>query len=352
MARRYWAGLDVGAETTSVCVMDDRGAILHEAVCATSVKSVHFELRFLRRRRFVRVGLESGMGTALARGLRNLGYAVDIYEARKLSKFLRVRRDKTDAGDANGIAEAGRLGSQAVTRVYLKDLDCQTLGARLTIRRHLIRSRTRTANLLGRQLEQFGGRLTRCYTASALETKAEAQFKKLFGKASIPLVAELRYLLKRCTDLIAYQREVDRELKVAAKENELCRRLMEIPGVGPICALSFVTAIGEPERFRRLQQVGSYLGLSPRLHQSGLTMRMGRISKMGHRATRCLLVQASLQFLRWAPRDCELHIWASALEQRRGRGRARVALARKLATIMLSMWKTGERYQPRLCAPA
>ena len=102
MAKRLWAGLDVGVETTKVCVIDEAGEVLHEAVCATNVKSVHKELVFLKRRKSATVALESGMGISLARGLRSLGYSVDIYETRQLSGFLKVRRVKTDAGDANG----------------------------------------------------------------------------------------------------------------------------------------------------------------------------------------------------------------------------------------------------------
>ena len=88
MANRLWAGLDVGVETTSVCVIDEAGAILHEAVCPTNVKSLHRELVFLKRRKSASVALESGNGMCLARGLRTLGYKVDIYEARQLSGFL------------------------------------------------------------------------------------------------------------------------------------------------------------------------------------------------------------------------------------------------------------------------
>lgn len=109
MTKRFWAGLDVGVETTAVCVIDDAGEIVHEGSCPTVVKSVHRELACLRRRRFARVGLEAATGTTLARGLRNLGYEVDLYEARQLSKFLRLRRNKTDAGDAIGIAERASL---------------------------------------------------------------------------------------------------------------------------------------------------------------------------------------------------------------------------------------------------
>ena len=111
-----WAGLDVGVETTAICVINAAGSTVHEATCPTRLKSVHRELACLRRRKSARVGLEAATGTMLARGLRNLGYQVDLYEQRQLSKFLRLRRNKTDAGDALGIAEAGRLGAARPSR--------------------------------------------------------------------------------------------------------------------------------------------------------------------------------------------------------------------------------------------
>src|SRR6476619_3407221 len=99
MTKRLWAGLDVGVESTRICVIDDAGEVLHEACCPTQLKNVRGELSCLKRRRHAKVGLEAGTGTSIARGLRSLGYSVDLYETRKLSKFLRVRRNKTDAGD-------------------------------------------------------------------------------------------------------------------------------------------------------------------------------------------------------------------------------------------------------------
>ena len=135
-----------------------------------------------------------------------------------------------------------------------------------------------------------------------------------------------------------------------ANENETCRRFMEIPGVGPICALTFYAAVGEPNRFRRCTDVGSYLGLTPKTHQSGLISRPGRISKMGNKEARSLLVTASTQFMRLSDPGTAIHTWARAVELRRGRLKSRIALARKLATVMLAMWKTGEHYHPALAA--
>ena len=346
MARRFWAGLDVGVETTNVCVIDEDGEIIHEAVCATKVKCVHQEIKFLRRRQLARVALESGNGMFLARGLRTLGYAVDIYETRQLSGFLRVRRIKTDAGDANGIAQAGRIGATLVSKVHLKSLECQSLTSQLRMRRHLVLASTRAVNLLCRQLEQFGGRVSRSTRSPLLRPLVEDEIRTLFGRSSTPLVADLKRLLAHCLELMAQEKVIDRDLGIMARSNEVCRRFMQIPGVGPICALTFYAAISEPDRFRRSADVGSYLGLTPRLYQSGLTSRSGRISKMGNRDARSLLFTASVRFMTHSPRDVAIYAWAKEVELRRGKFKSRVALARKLAGVMVAMWKSGDPYHP------
>jgi transposase len=350
MAKRIWAGLDVGVETTSVCIMDDTGAVMQEAVCSSALKSIHQQIKWLKRRRFARIGLEAGTGVSLARGLRTLGYAVDIYESRQLSKFLRVRRNKTDAGDASGIAEAGRVGASAVSRVYLKSLECQLLQSRLTLRRHLIRERVAAVNLLCRQLELFGGRVRGSTRAMGLRERVESEMRKLFGRDLTALRSELRDLADRCEDLVTYQRAIDSELRKLAIDNEVCRRFMEIPGIGPIGALTFYAAVGEPQRFARSADIGAYFGLTPTIHQSGLTNRAGRISRMGSAAMRGLLVQAAIAFMRSSSAGGDLRAWATRIAERRGAARARVALARKLSIVMLAMWKTGQCFEPRSAA--
>ena len=351
MRRNIWAGLDVGVETTSVCVIDDAGEILQQDSCGSDFSSVHQQLRWLRRRRMATVGVEAGALT-LARGLRSRGYCVEMYETRQLSKFLRVRRNKTDAGDALGIAEAGRIGASLVSKVHLKSLECQSLQSRLTMRRHLIRQRVAAVNLLCRQIELYGGRIRRSNRQKPLRDQVEVQLKRLFGKHPNGLTLELRHLLAYCEQLFGYQKAMDGEFKRLASDNEVCRRLMTIPGVGPICALTFYAIVSDPHRFRRSQSIGSYLGLTPRVHQSGLSNRAGRISRMGNAAMRTLLVQAALAFMRSKHADPALRSWALSIEQRSGRGQSRIALARKLAVIMVAMWKRGEAYCPSSQLPA
>lgn len=345
MAKALWAGLDVGIDTTCVCILNDIGQVVHEATCPTVLKAVHRELLPLRRRKHARVGMEAATGVHLARGLRNLGYDVDVYEQRQLSKFLRIRRNKTDAGDANGIAEAGRIGAM-VSKVHLKTLECQLLQSRLTIRRHLIRQRVRLSNLLGRQLDQYGGRLRRRKLAN-FRVNVEAELRKVFGRAPSEFTRELNLLVDRCEALIAYQRQVDAELRRIALDTEVCRRFMAIPGVGVQCALTFYASVCDPHRFRRSAAVGPYFGLAPTVKQSGSMLRVGRISKMGNTATRTLLVNAAMCFLQRSAADDEVRLWAAEVERRGTKMKARVALARKLATIMIAMWKSGEPYRQR-----
>jgi len=351
-----WAGVDLGVETASICIIDDAGEVLHEGVCPAVTKSVRHELACFRRTRFASVALEAGMGGHVARGLRSLGYPIELYEARQLSKFLRVRRNKTDAGDAQGIAEAGRIGASIVSKVYLKSIDSQALQSCLAIRRHLVRQRVAAVNLLGRQIEVFGGRLRR--ESLGLRRKSlglcravDDEIRTLFRSGPSPLIAQLRYLAEHCERLIEYERAIDRELTQAAHDNEVCRRFMEIPGVGPLCALSFFAAVDDPHRFSRSSDIGSYFGLAPMLRESGMTSRQARISKMGSKSVRSLLVHAATIYILRSSPNYALRNWALLLEKRRGRRPSRVALARKLAVVMLAMWKSGDRFKPRELLP-
>ena len=344
--KRLWAGVDLGVETASVCVIDDAGDVLHERDCHSSAKDVRHALTRFRRTRFERVAIEAGTATHVARGLRKFGYPVELYETRQLSKFLRARRNKTDAGDARGIAEAGRISVSLVSKVYLKSLDSQALQSRLAIRRHLIRQRVAAVNLLGRQIELYGGRLRCLAKRLNFRPAAEAQIRQIRPTCSNAVTEQLRYLADHCERLLEYQRSVDRELGKIARGNDVCRRLMEIPGVGPICALTFYAAVDDPLRFSRSTDVGSYFGLAPRLHESGLTVKKPRISKMGNRHVRGLLVQAASMYIIYCKQDSGLRDWALRLQDRLGRTPSRVALARKLAVIMLAIWKSGDRFNP------
>ncbi len=175
--------------------------------------------------------------------------------------------------------------------------------------------------------------------------------EKLWLTEGVELFDEIDPLLDLAMALRQHVKCSDAWLLKAAEAHPLCNRFLEIPGVGPICALSFYSAVEEPFRFGRSSDVAAYLGLTPRLHQSGKTRRSSGISKMGNTLTRTHLCQAANCLLQAQKQPTRLREWGLELAGRIGSGKARVAVARKLAVVMLTMWKNDTRFDPSGGAP-
>jgi transposase len=130
-----------------------------------------------------------------------------------------------------------------------------------------------------------------------------------------------------------------------ARRSNPCRRLMTIPGVGALTAVSFVTAVDDPVRFNRSSGVGAYFGLTPRRHQSGEVDRDGKVSKFGDALTRTYLFEAAGTLLFRVTKWSALKAWGTRLARRIGSKKARVALARKLAVLMHRVWMDGTEFR-------
>jgi len=344
MRRRLWVGLDVGADQMTTCVIDDRGETVLEESIPTDAKELHTVLRPYKRRTGL-IGMEAGSHSIhLARKLRRLGYRVAMFDTRQASRFLAIRRNKTDANDARGLAEIARLGREAVSEVRVKSPECQRLRSTLVSRRKLVQLRVATESTIRSLFRINGGRLKSSYSAASLRRNVSEQLLYLRKSERVDLTSEVQPLVDLCVAMRSYLEKVDDQLKAKAEEISVCRRFLEIPGVGPICALSFYSAIEEPSRFSRNADVGAYLGMVPRVRQSGRSTQRLRISKMGCAMTRTQLVTAAMVHLRCSKSD--LQSWGASLEERTGKLRAQMAVARKLATVMTAMWKSGEAYQP------
>ena len=160
-------------------------------------------------------------------------------------------------------------------------------------------------------------------------------------------------LLGRITDgfievhraLCAAQAGTERELRTIARGSAVARRLMTVPGVGPIVALNFVALVEDPRRFHRAADVGAHLGLTSRRSQSGEIDHSGRVSRCGNGSMRSLLFEAATALIRLVKRFSPLKSWAVRLAGRRGFKKAAVATARKIAVLMLTLWKSGEAFR-------
>jgi transposase len=342
---QYWIGIDLGQTQSHVCVVSDAGETIHEQVCETSLSELREALSRFPAHEIGLIAVEAGPETHIVRKLRTAGYPVSIFEARKARRFLAIRRNKTDHGDARGLADLARVGRQTVSQVHIKSVECQQLRSQLVMRKRLSVMRVAAEGAIRSRLALHGRRFRSSRALGGIRTQVEERLAELKAEEHLDLGSDLEPLVDICESLRAYLKKLDSDLEALAKSHRVCRLLMEVPGIGPICAISFYSAVEDPNRFQQSSDVAAYLGLIPRRHQSGDMSRTLGITKTGNKLTRAHLVTAALGFATFAP-ECALKDWFLALRERVGPWRARVALARKLAIILLVMWKNEAHFEP------
>jgi transposase len=342
---KVWIGLDLGRDRTHVCVVDDEGVPLEECDCPANAADVESALAAFPLGDIGLIAVEAGAEMRLVRALRARGFPIAVFESRKASRFLAIRRSKTDSGDARGLADLARLGRDTVSQVRLKSEEMQQLRSRIVLRHRLVLIKVAAEGALRSRLALHGRRLKSTRVPGGLRDQVAAHIAEIREAEGIDLSGDLRPLVDVCESLKGHLNQLGQVIERTAKSNPVCSLLMQVPGVGPICAVSFYSAIEDPARFGKSAAVGAYLGLVPRRYQSGQTSRTLGITKTGSKLTRSHLVAAATGFIRFAP-DSALKEWAMAARTRLGSRRAKVAVARKLAIVLLCMWKSGSSFRP------
>lgn len=334
---KHYAGLDVSLEQTSVCILDETGKVCREIKVASHPEDL---LRILQDPawHFERIGLEAGLLSQwLFNGLAEAGLPVVCIETRHTKAFLKAQVNKSDRSDARGIAQMMRVN--LFRPVHVKTLTSQKRRVLLTARKLLQEKAIAFENEIRGLLANFGLKVGVVGAA-----KFEERIRELIG--DMPDLAEIMEpLLDARRRLREHFGTLHRKLLALARGDEVCRRLMSIPGVGPVVSLAFVATIDTPARFQTSKAVGPALGLTPVRNQSGDTERIGRISLCGDAMMRTLLFEAAQTMLRRTTRWSWLKAWAMKVAQRRGGGKAVVALARRLAVIMHRMWCDGTEFR-------
>lgn len=342
-----WVGIDAGVDRLSLCATDERGEVLREATVAASASEITDQLIDFGGCGVI-IGIEAGStAIPLTRSLREIGFEVRVLETRQVSQFLQMRQNKTDRNDARGIAQVTRLGAGIISEVLVKSSQCQRLRSELVLRVQLMRQRVAIENAIRAVLRLNDAKTTRSFSGAHLERSVQAELARL-RNAGNDVTEVLTPALQIAVALRRALEQGSRRLTRIANSNDVCRRLLTVPGIGVISALSFYTAIEDPDRFKCSDDVGAYLGLVPKVSESGKSSRYGRITRMGNTMTRTHLVTAAKSLMQQARQDCQLRRWAISVAQRRGRPKARTALARKMAVVMLAMWKSGEAFNPEM----
>lgn len=333
----YFVGLDASKTSTSICVVDRDGTVIQEAVVETSPKAI---VGFLRgeRRRYIRVGMEAwSMASWLYEGLAKAGLPIVVIETRSAHTAMKAQRNKTDRNDAKGIANLVRTGTYRT--VHVKSASSQQVQALLSARR-LLDAKARDISSAIRGILLGAGLKLAKQKRLTYEKRVRAMIaKQPFYKSLV------ESLLNARTALLREKAVIDAKLSSIARNDEVCRRLMTAPGVGEIVALTFRSAIDEPNRFRRSRAVGAHFGMTPRTWQSGNLCCRGRITGWGAESVRRTLYVAAWTVFRSMSRPSWLSDWASNVAERRGRGKAVVAVARRLAVVLHRMWVSETDFQ-------
>jgi transposase len=230
------------------------------------------------------------------------------------------------------------MGGDFIQPVRLRGQTNQEMRTLLTLRQALVSQKVNLENNISGCLKPFGLLVPRGNVkAATFEARVHEAVRKGEDKGvhlGDALTASLNAYVTICQQI----GRLTKQIETAVRKEAVCRRLMTAPGVGPIVALSFMTAVDNPKRFSTDDDIGAYFGLTPKQYQSGETdLRMG-ISKMGNSMTRSHLVQAATVILCGCKKWSSLRAWGMKIAKRRGFQKARIAVARKLAIILHRMW--------------
>ena len=333
----YTIGLDLGDRFSHYCMLNGDGEAVETGRIQTTEEALrrHFE-----GEPTMRIALECGTHSPwVSRLLKALGHQPMVANTRKI-RAITASESKNDKNDAEKLARFAaydpKLLSPLEHRSQQRQLDLNLIHARST----LVRARTMIVNALRGLVKSAGGRLPACSTES-LPVRAAAAIPPTLALVATPLIEQIALLTAQIAGM-------DKQIeKLGAKYPEI-GLLRTAPGVGPIVAAAYVLTLDRPDAASN-RSAGAFLGLRPGQSQSGDSDPQRRISKTGDRCLRSLLVQSAQYILgRFGP-DSELRRWGLKLAAsggKRGKKRAIVAVARKLAVILHSMWRSGQRFQP------
>jgi transposase len=287
------------------------------------------------------VGIEAcGTSHYWAREITKLGHEVRLMPPAYVKPY--VKRGKTDASDAEAICEA--VGRPTMRYVAIKSPDQQAALALHRTRDLFVKQRTQLINMIRGLLAEFGIEIRRGIEQALMLAKRIAAGEM----PEIPTLAAkvIAGLAGQVLDLQARLREIEHELQAWHRSNDVAKRLATIPGIGTVCATALAATVTDPHQFRSGRQFAAWLGLTPLQHSSGGKERLGRISKMGDKYLRRLLVVGMTSLVRRAKYKPEaVDPWLADLLSRKPARLVTVALANKAARVVWAIMVRGGAYR-------
>src|SRR5678809_741122 len=333
----HFAGIDVSLKDSSICVIDAAGRIVREAKVVSEPEALVAWFRGLGFA-VTRIGLEAGpLSQWLHAGLSGAGFEAVLLETRHVKAALSAMVVKTDRKDARGLAQLIRMGW--FRPVHAKSIRSQEVRALLVARKQLLGRLIDVELSIRGILRGFGlkvGQVTR----KEFEVRI---WELVAGQATLERIAGAMLLARAA--LKAEYEKLHKAVLAIVREDAVCRRLMTVPSVGPLVAITYKSAMDDPSRIAKSKAAGALFGLTPKKYQSGEKDVTSGITRAGDEMVRTALYEAANVLLARITRFSKLKRWGMDVAQRRGSKRAKVALARKIAVILHRMWVDGTTYR-------
>jgi len=342
MKKGITIGMDLGDKKHQVCTLDETGKIIAEKEVAGNRTAM---ASFFKQYCGAVVAMETGTHSRwVSQIAAAAGLEVLVGNARKL-RMIWQSRQKSDTRDAVMLARIARFDPALLCPIRHRGEQVQMDLEIIRARDLLVQERARMIHHVRGVVKSMGERLAASSTASFGH---KAKIPEALNEALKPMLEMIRELTKKI-------RGYDLMIKeTAANKYPETEQLRQVGGVGPLTALAYVLTLEEPERFTKSRMVGAYLGLVPRLDQSGQIDKQLRITKHGDGYLRRLLVGSAHYILGPFGPDCDLRTFGLKLMQRGGKNakkRAVVAVARKLAVLLHALWRSGQQYEPKRIQP-
>jgi transposase len=327
-------GLDIAKSVFQVHGIDAEGGV----VLRRQLRRAHL-LRFFAKQPACLIGIEAcASAHHWGRELTKLGHQIRLMPPSYVKPY--VKRQKNDVADAEAICEA--VTRPSMRFVEVKSDEQQSVMVLHRVRLILMRQRVQLSNAIRGHMAEFG------IVAPIGREGLRSLIRMIVGgDERVPQQAQFcLQLLGKQLELISRQiLETDRQIRASARATEIGRRLMDVPGVGPLLASALVATIADPKAFKSGRNLAAWIGLVPRQSSSGGKERLGGITKQGDRYLRQLLVVGALAVVRYADRHGTRRPWLVQLLARRTTKVAAVALANKTARIVWAMMVSGESYR-------
>lgn len=326
---KLFCGIDLGTRSSSFCIIDEKKALVRR----WSGKNEHLVSELSKEGKELQCVVEaSPLAESTCDKVEAIGSKIEIVDSRHTKALLHGKK-KTDKIDAQVLAEIAQLGWYKP--IYRKSGKARNQRTVLGGRAAIVKVATQIKNTIRGLLKVHG---------LVLPSSCEGEvFVKGVSEISKNLPKEVQSIIRDLVSVwqVAHncQREEYKELTKAAKKDSTAKRLMTVPGVGPATALGFASTIAAHERFKDPKHVASYLGLVPRVYQSGATHFHGRITKQGDKLVRWLLIESASCLLTRTKASFPLKEWGLKLAEKKGMAKAKIAVARRLAILLFTLWR-------------